>query len=312
MNSSQAVVLYNNAQQSGSIGTYGSIQVNSYVLEDAQNSANLGVVLSTSSSCAVYMTGSSAPELTIDYTPGMTYEIDDINMDGNINVTDVVLTVNIILGMYPYTDMADLNMDNAINVQDVILLVNMILGNRGIDATSASIIDDGNSVMLSADGVIGGIQMTLNHGGDFSIELTDMSLFSNYRTIGNQTTLVIAAPGSDELFTYSGDMEIVEILVGNSQNLIQVTPQEYEMNISAYPNPFNPQVNISFSIPEDGMIAVGIYDLKGHQISELTNNWYEKGKHQLQWDAADFSSGVYFARLNSKGGSKSMMLLLLK
>lgn len=73
------------------------------------------------------MTGSSATELTIDYTPGMTYETGDVNMDGNINVTDVVLTVNIILGMYPYTDRADLNMDNAINVQDVFLLVNMIL-----------------------------------------------------------------------------------------------------------------------------------------------------------------------------------------
>ena len=127
MNSSQALVLYNNAQQSGSIGTYGSIQVNSYVIKDALESGNLGVVSSTSSSCAMYMTGNGAPELTINYTPGVSYETGDVNMDGSVNVSDVVIAVNIVLGMSPFNELADINGDSIINVQDIILLVDIIL-----------------------------------------------------------------------------------------------------------------------------------------------------------------------------------------
>jgi hypothetical protein len=73
MTSSQALILYDNAQQSGSSNLYSPIDVNSYVLSDAQESGNLGAILSTSYSCAVYSTGNSAPELTINYTPECSY-----------------------------------------------------------------------------------------------------------------------------------------------------------------------------------------------------------------------------------------------
>ena len=64
----------------------------------------------------MYMTGNSGSELIINYTPGVSYETGDVNMDGFVNVTDIVITVNIILGMDSYNDMADLNMDGSINV----------------------------------------------------------------------------------------------------------------------------------------------------------------------------------------------------
>ena len=53
----------------------------------------------------------------------------DINQDGSINVNDVVIAVNIALGMSPFNELADINGDTIINVQDVILLVDIILSN---------------------------------------------------------------------------------------------------------------------------------------------------------------------------------------
>lgn len=56
------------------------------------------------------------------------YTIGDVNDDGSINVLDVVLTVNIILGAAVFNPAADMNEDGIINVLDVIQLVNIVIG----------------------------------------------------------------------------------------------------------------------------------------------------------------------------------------
>ena len=56
------------------------------------------------------------------------FMLGDINQDNDINILDVVLLVNIILGVSEFNDLADMNLDNEINVLDVVLLVNIILG----------------------------------------------------------------------------------------------------------------------------------------------------------------------------------------
>ena len=68
-----------------------------------------------------------ATKYPLDYleqsTPG------DINDDNTINILDVVLLVNIILGSNDFVSEADLNGDGIANILDVVLLVNVILGN---------------------------------------------------------------------------------------------------------------------------------------------------------------------------------------
>ena len=51
----------------------------------------------------------------------------DVNQDGVINVSDIVISVNIVLGMSPFNELADINGDGIVNIQDIILLVNIIL-----------------------------------------------------------------------------------------------------------------------------------------------------------------------------------------
>ena len=50
-----------------------------------------------------------------------------MNVDGQINVSDIVVTVNITLGLSGYNSQADLNGDGTVNVVDVVQLVNLIL-----------------------------------------------------------------------------------------------------------------------------------------------------------------------------------------
>ena len=59
-----------------------------------------------------------------DWSPDLS---GDVNQDGVINVSDIVIAVNIVLGMSPFNELADINGDGIVNVQDIILLVNIIL-----------------------------------------------------------------------------------------------------------------------------------------------------------------------------------------
>ena len=59
---------------------------------------------------------------------GSAYDVGDLNLDGTINILDVVTIVNVVLAGES-NDMADLNGDGIVNILDVILLVNIILGN---------------------------------------------------------------------------------------------------------------------------------------------------------------------------------------
>ena len=83
-----------------------------------------------------------------------------------------------------------------------------------------------------------------------------------------------------------------------------------------YPNPFNPNTNISFSIPEDSKVIISIYNIKGQKVKTLTDSKFERGIHKLIWDSKDsngksVSSGIYFYKLDVNGKSKAVRKMLL-
>jgi len=68
-----------------------------------------------------------------------------------------------------------------------------------------------------------------------------------------------------------------------------------------YPNPFNPSTTISFSVPEEALVRITVFDVIGRKVSVLTNQAYAPGAHELVWDASAYASGVYFYRMEAGG-----------
>ena len=206
----------------------------------------------------------------------------------------------------------DVNGDGSINVQDIILIVNMILDSRASDASSAEIIMTPGSLKLQADGFIGAVQMTLNHGKNFSIDLTDKAMVSEYRTSGNHTTLIVVVPEGEELFTYSGEFEIADIMVVNGSDEIDVvTPAVFTLG-AAYPNPFNPSTSIALDVSDAGNANVAIYNLMGQSVSTLAEGFMNAGSYTLTWDASNQVSGMYLVRAETAGFVSTQKLLLIK
>ena len=79
-----------------------------------------------------------------------------------------------------------------------------------------------------------------------------------------------------------------------------------------FPNPFNSATTISYSLPEQGEISISIYNLLGQRVATLFEGTREAGEHTITWDAREFPSGVYFARLEAGEHSENIKMVLLK
>ena len=110
-----------------------------------------------------------------------------------------------------------------------------------------------------------------------------------------------AADTSDAVFT---------IQTGSEINM-EVYPEIFALQ-AVYPNPFNPQTTIHFSLPEDCHVELRVFDVKGKQVTTLANVTFEKGTHRLVWDASEFSSGIYFLTLRAGGRYASQKCVLIK
>ncbi len=89
-----------------------------------------------------------------------------------------------------------------------------------------------------------------------------------------------------------------------------VIPQEIMLN--AYPNPFNPVTTLSFSVRDEGMLQLSIYNISGQLVSELAHEYRTPGNVECNWDAGNHPSGVYFAQLNINGTYYTQKLVLMK
>lgn len=80
-----------------------------------------------------------------------------------------------------------------------------------------------------------------------------------------------------------------------------------------YPNPFNPVTNISYQLAKGGYVTLKIYNLLGHDIATLVNEYKPQGKYDIKFDASNLASGVYFYSLATNTGfMQTKKLLLLK
>ncbi len=80
----------------------------------------------------------------------------------------------------------------------------------------------------------------------------------------------------------------------------------------AFPNPFNPATQIRFSLPDDRMCSLTIYDLLGRRIASLLEGPRNAGEHSVTWNAADTPAGIYFCRLQAGDAQVTRKLVLTK
>jgi len=100
--------------------------------------------------------------------------------------------------------------------------------------------------------------------------------------------------------------------------LAATTPSSLELR--AFPNPFNPQTTIAFTLDHDTRVRLTVHDVRGRVVRTLADGALTAGEHALSWNGRDdagrvVASGVYFARCQrgARGtAADSRRLVLLK
>ena len=98
--------------------------------------------------------------------------------------------------------------------------------------------------------------------------------------------------------------------------LVSTNPAAFKLSQN-YPNPFNPTTMISYQIPTTGMVRLEVCDILGRTLATLVNEEKSAGQYSVTFNGSNFTSGVYFYRINlitgdSKLFSQSNKMILTK
>jgi len=93
----------------------------------------------------------------------------------------------------------------------------------------------------------------------------------------------------------------------------------YEYNLyNNYPNPFNPETVVKFSLKEKSSVTLTVYNITGQKVAELATGEMEKGMYEKRFNGISHSSGVYIFRLEAQSlessdkYTKTVKAMLLK
>jgi hypothetical protein len=79
-----------------------------------------------------------------------------------------------------------------------------------------------------------------------------------------------------------------------------------------YPNPFNAHTSINYSLSKTSQVEINIYNIMGQKVTTLSEGIQPAGEHKAIWEATDFTSGIYFAKLEAGEKNQTIKMVLLK
>ncbi|NQU68663.1 MAG: tandem-95 repeat protein, partial [Candidatus Marinimicrobia bacterium] len=248
----------------------------------------------------------------------------DLNADQLVNVGDVIDMVNIIIfGLIPdeyQLLVGDLSGDAYIDIHDIVLLIAAILGDDGLGLKQS--LQEGNLQLLPGNirllGTGSVAALDIQTMGEYQISTVQDHTAGIFRT--DNRLLIIAVDGVDlqnlNILHYTGELSVVSATLYDwdnhtiQANIIEV-PEEFEIT-EIYPNPFNAETNIRFTLPEDTKITVSIYDLNGRLIDTFWDGETSVGSHSVHWDAKMEPSGIYFIKISTPDKLVTRKITLMK
>ena len=117
----------------------------------------------------------------------------------------------------------------------------------------------------------------------------------------------------------SNESEMLTNMQAAVQKYNQLTSVETENNIphqfvleQNFPNPFNPETSIKFSIPEREFVSLRVYNSLGQEVAIPVESEMEAGSYNLKFDGSDLSSGIYLYTIKAGNSVQTKKMILMK
>ena len=250
-------------------------------------------------------------------------QLGDVNSDGAINVVDIVNMVNFALQIDEPTEYeswaADLNQDGNINVLDIVSVVNIILYEDDLqrsDSGDAEIYYNGKEVHI--EGIdVAGFQIEFSD----DIDINQIQIPNGWASKSHgHSILAYALEGNllngRSIIKLNQSTEIIELILvdANGESImasIDILPNVVSLK-GNFPNPFNPETSISYTLSHDSQVMLSVYDLSGRLVETLVEGQQYPGEFLVSWSAHSLPSGMYIARLMVDGESFTQKMMLMK
>lgn len=153
-------------------------------------------------------------------------------------------------------------------------------------------------------------QKILFGSGSFTLKKNESTYFTTVLIFGEDETDIMNKARWAKLI-YESDFGQSPLVTSAEEEKAEV-PEEFSLSQN-YPNPFNPTTNIEFSLSKSAPVNLTVFDITGRQVRSLVSNKnYTSGKHSVQFDASNLSSGIYIYRLQVNGEVFMKKLTLIK
>lgn len=162
--------------------------------------------------------------------------------------------------------------------------------------------------------------------GNFYLEAPSGHSSYKWSTGAATRTIQITQPGTYYVFVpygspggyISSERAVITNMTNPCEQVTGITHNNTEipnsfMLYQNYPNPFNPSTKIKFDIPANTMsVKLVIYDAAGREVEILLNHELIAGSYTVDWNAAQYSSGIYYCRIEANGFTDIKKMVLLK
>jgi plastocyanin len=208
-----------------------------------------------------------------------------------------------------------------VSVMIVVILLSVFAPIPGISQTLHVVVSSGMT-FTPAD-------LTINVGD--TVRWVNQSGFHNVVADDGSFTNGAASSSAwtyDRVFTSVGDFRYYCVIhgsaggVGMSGIIRVINPTSVNTNNADqpdrfivkqnYPNPFNPATTIRYAIPHNGLVVVKVFNLLGKELTTLVNGDESAGSHEIQYDATNLPSGIYFYRVQTGNFSQTKRMVLMK
>ena len=267
----------------------------------------------------------------------------DVDENGVVQAYDAAIVLNYSIGLDPIPEI------DPIPWEENRILAADVDGNGEIQSFDASLILQYSVGLITSFPVedranfiapVGNVESRIEEGFlIFSAKGNLMSLDINFQSSINEVETEylfaknknrIALASAETIFgdflkikLYEMDNLNYSVLCNNEKIRTSIKPLENEINldvtnISCFPNPFNPEISISYNLNSDGIVCIEIFNVKGQFVHRLINEHQTIGEHKIKWNGIDVnnnsvSSGVYYFKIEKKGSfTATRKIILLK
>ncbi|MFZ1320594.1 MAG: T9SS type A sorting domain-containing protein [Ignavibacteria bacterium] len=147
--------------------------------------------------------------------------------------------------------------------------------------------------------------MTINPG-DTQIIVMAQVIAKGSSNLNSITKLREAAVTAKEYY----DNCFTDVVIGINNSVTSI-PENFVL-YQNYPNPFNPRTVINYELRITGNVKLKVYDVLGNEVAVLVNEKQNAGNYSVNFDGSNFSSGVYFYKLNAGEFSETKRMMLIK